>query len=112
MASSGIVATLLPGGKTAQTYFKIPLHIDLTDCAISRNRDKTRVPRDCHLIVWDECTMAHRKAVEAVDRMLRNILQSDRTVGGITFLLCGDFRQTLPVPRGTRNNEISACLKS
>ncbi|XP_046803773.1 uncharacterized protein LOC124419204 [Lucilia cuprina] len=32
---------------------------------------------------------------------------------GITVLLAGDFRQTLPVvPRGTRADEVKACIKS
>ncbi|CAK1583465.1 unnamed protein product [Parnassius mnemosyne] len=54
--------------------------------------------------------MAHRKVVEAVDRSLR---QNDRSMGGITVLFCGDFRQTLPViPQGTRADEVGACLKS
>ncbi|RVE51488.1 hypothetical protein evm_003889 [Chilo suppressalis] len=57
--------------------------------------------------------MAHRKGVEAVDRTLRDIRQNDRPMGGITVLFCGDFRQTLPViPRGTRADEVRACLKS
>ncbi|KAL0860020.1 hypothetical protein ABMA27_010335 [Loxostege sticticalis] len=57
--------------------------------------------------------MAHRKAVEAVDRTLRDIRQNDQPMGGVTMLFCGDFRQTLPVvPRGTKADEIRACLKS
>ncbi|XP_045500045.1 uncharacterized protein LOC123697545 [Colias croceus] len=116
VASSGIAATLLPGGKTAHTMFKIPIDLDRTEsptCSISRNSDKAKVLRECNLIIWDECTMAHRKAVEAVDRTLRDIRQNDRPMGGITVLFCGDFRQTLPViPRGTRADEVRACLKS
>lgn len=115
VASSGIAATLLPGGKTAHTTFKIPIDLDRTEtpaCGVSRNSDKARVIQDCHLIVWDECTMAHKKAVEAVDRMLRDIRMVDSTMGGITVLFCGDFRQTLPVvTRGTRADELNACLK-
>jgi len=34
-------------------------------------------------------------------------------MGGMTVILAGDFRQTLPVvPRGTRADEVRACLKS
>ncbi|GBN52272.1 hypothetical protein AVEN_161644-1 [Araneus ventricosus] len=34
-------------------------------------------------------------------------------MGGVTMVLAGDFRQTLPViPRGTKANEMQACLKS
>lgn len=115
VASSGIAATLLPGGKTAHAMFKIPIQLDTTEtpvCDISRNSDKARILRDCCLIVWDECTMAHRKAVEAVNRTLQDIRQNERQMGGITLLFCGDFRQTLPiVPRGTRADEVNACLK-
>ncbi|KAG6463394.1 hypothetical protein O3G_MSEX013848 [Manduca sexta] len=116
VASSGIAATLLPGGKTAHTMFKIPIDLNRTEsptCSISRNSDKAKILRECNLIIWDECTMAHRKGVEAVDRTLRDIRQNDRPMGGITVLFCGDFRQTLPViPRGTRADEVRACLKS
>ncbi|GBP42624.1 ATP-dependent DNA helicase pif1 [Eumeta japonica] len=116
VASSGIAATLLPGGKTAHTMFKIPIDLDRTEnpvCNISRNSNKAKVLRDCSLIVWDECTMANRKAIEALDRTLRDIKQNGQTMGGITILFCGDFRQTLPViPRGTRADEVRACLKS
>lgn len=55
--------------------------------------------------------MANHKAVEAVDRTLRYMWRDDRPIEGITILFCGDFRQTLPVvPRGTRADEIRACL--
>lgn len=34
-------------------------------------------------------------------------------MGGVTVLLAGDFRQTLPVvPRGTRADEVKACIKT
>ncbi|GBP06610.1 hypothetical protein EVAR_103438_1 [Eumeta japonica] len=75
-------------------------------CNISRNSNKAKVLRDCSLIIWDECTMANRKAIEALDRTLRDIKQNGQTMGGITTF-CGDFRQTLPViPRGTRADEV------
>ena len=71
VASSGIAATLLPGGKTAHAMFKIPIDLESNEtpvCGVSRDSDKGRVLRDCSLIVWDECTMANKKAVEAVNR--------------------------------------------
>lgn len=115
VASSGIAATLLPGGKTAHTAFKIPIDLDSTEtpvCGVSRNCDKAKVLQECSLIVWDESTMANKKAVEAVDRMLQDIRRTARTMGGVTMLFCGDFRQTLPVvTRGTRADEVNACLK-
>ncbi|XP_053593876.1 uncharacterized protein LOC128667531 [Microplitis demolitor] len=115
VASSGISATLLPGGKTAHSMFKIPIDIDRYEspvCNISRNSDKAKVMRDACLIVWDECTMANKKAIEAVDRTLQDLRNNTKRMGGITFLFSGDFRQTLPViTRGTRADEVNASLK-
>ncbi|GBP95554.1 hypothetical protein EVAR_67760_1 [Eumeta japonica] len=57
--------------------------------------------------------MAHKKGIEALNRMLQDIRGFNRLMGGVTVLLAGDFRQTLPVvPRGTRADEIKACIKS
>ncbi|CAG4984962.1 unnamed protein product [Colias eurytheme] len=110
VASSGIAATLLPGGKTAHSMFKIPIDLERAEtpvCGVSRNSDKGHVLKDCSLIVWDECTMANRKAVEAVDRTLQDIRRNENLMGGITVLFSGDFRQTLPVvTRGSRADEI------
>ncbi|XP_015375540.1 PREDICTED: uncharacterized protein LOC107170048 [Diuraphis noxia] len=52
------------------------------------------VLKKCKLIVWDESPMSHKKGF-----------------GGVTVLLAGDFRQTLPiVSSGTQANEIAASL--
>lgn len=57
--------------------------------------------------------MATKKSLEALDRTVQDICNHNQIMGGITTILCGDFRQTLPViPRGTRVEEIEACLKS
>ncbi|XP_065356368.1 uncharacterized protein LOC135950766 [Calliphora vicina] len=116
VASSGIAATLLEGGKTAHATFKIPLelnHIDMPLCKISKQSNLAQVLRDCKLIVWDESTMAHKGGFEALNRTLQDIKSNNFVMGGITVLLAGDFRQTLPVvPRGTRADEVKACLKS
>lgn len=66
----------------------------------------------CQIIVWDECTMSHKKAFEALDRTLKDVRHSEKLMGGALILLSGDFRQTLPViNRGTMVDEIDACLK-
>ncbi|XP_053595501.1 uncharacterized protein LOC128667822 [Microplitis demolitor] len=116
VASSGIAATLIDGGKTAHSTFKLPLEMNHSDnilCNISKQSYIAHVIREAKLIVWDECTMAHKNAIEALNRTLKDIRNSDRIMGGITVVLAGDFRQTLPVvPRGTRADEVKACLKS
>lgn len=57
--------------------------------------------------------MSHRKGIEALDRTLKDIRSNDFFMGKVSILFAGDFRQTLPVvPRGSRADEIHACLKS
>ena len=63
--------------------------------------------------MWDECTMAHKLSLEALETSLKDIRDDTQPYGGVTLLLAGDFRQTLPVIlRDTPADEISACLKS
>ena len=116
VSSSGIAATLLHGGRTAHSTFKLPLNLSHTEspvCNIARGSGLALLLQRCQLIVWDECTMSHKGALEAVDRTLRDLRQTDRLMGGVLLLLSGDFRQTLPViPRGTPADELKACLKS
>ncbi|XP_071579388.1 uncharacterized protein [Temnothorax nylanderi] len=115
VASSGIAATLLEGGRTAHAAFKLPLNLIQTEtplCNISKQSNMAKVLRDCKLIVWDESTMAHKGGFEALSTTLKDIRGNDGVMGGVTVLLAGDFRQTLPiVPRGTRADEVKACVK-
>uniref|UniRef100_A0A0L8G6N3 ATP-dependent DNA helicase n=1 Tax=Octopus bimaculoides TaxID=37653 RepID=A0A0L8G6N3_OCTBM len=116
VATSGIAATLLPGGRTAHSTFKLPLNITSSPtpvCNISKTSDNRQLLAQCRLIVWDERTMAHKGALEALDRALRNIKESHKPIEGVTVWLSWDFRQTLPViPKGTREDEAMAFLKS
>ena len=52
----------------------------------------TEMIRNPDLIVWDECTKALKKSAEALDKTLRDLLNDNRFMGGITFLFAGDFR--------------------
>ncbi|XP_057340808.1 uncharacterized protein LOC130677904 isoform X2 [Microplitis mediator] len=116
VASSGIAATLLDGGRTAHSAFKLPLNIQNNPdavCNIKKQSSMATVLKQCKIIIWDECTMAHKHSLEALDRTLKDIKNNDKLFGGTLLLLSGDFRQTLPViPRSTYADEINACLKS
>lgn len=115
VASSGIASTLLSGGRTAHSAFKLPLNLDRFEqpvCSISRNSNKGRLLQRCKAIIWDECTMAHKKSLEALDRTLKDLRRSESIMGGVVVVLAGDFRQTLPViKRSTPADELNACLK-
>ena len=116
VASTGIAAQLLVGGRTSHSTFKLPLDMTTTDtptCNVSRGSGLAEMLRQCSLIVWDECTMSRKQALEALDRLLKDLRKSSSLMGNVTVVLSGDFRQTLPViKRGTKANELKECLKS
>ncbi|XP_025064597.1 uncharacterized protein LOC102373996 [Alligator sinensis] len=113
---SGIAATLLTGGRTAHSAFKLPLNLasaEASTCNIARGTGKAKVLQECQLIVWDESTMFHKAALEALDRTLQDLQHNDKTMGGVTLVLAGDFQQTLPViPHVPKADELQACLKA
>ena len=114
-ASSGIAATLLIGGRTLHSTFKIPLDLNAIDIPVSSVKRGTalcKVIQEAKAIIVDEAPMTNRRAFEALDRTLRDLTGNNHPMGGICTLLCGDFRQILPViPRGTRGNIVDACVK-
>jgi len=116
MASSGVAATLLAGGRTAHSTLKLPLNVHTADfpvCNIAKSSGQAEVLKQAKLIVWDECTMAHKKSFEALNRTLQDLREDSRLMGGAVVVLGGDYRQTLPVvPRGTPADELNACMKS
>ncbi|KAL4559204.1 hypothetical protein LXL04_031338 [Taraxacum kok-saghyz] len=111
-ATSGIAASLLPGGRTAHSRFKIPLDLtEGTTCRISKQCSLAVLIKSSKLIIWDEAPMAKRTAIEALDDLLRDLMDSETIFGGKVVVLGGDFRQTLPViPNGSKSDTINACL--
>ena len=115
VASSGIAALLLNGGRTAHSRFKIPLTLTETSTLnINYDSDLAKLIRNTTLIIWDEAPMAHKHIFEAVDRTFRDLTgENNKPFGGIIFVMGGDFRQILPVViRGTRAHITDACIKS
>ena len=75
LASSGIAATLLEGGRTAHSERKSPLNIQSNQtptCNISKNSAMAKILQQCKLIVWNECA-AHKKSLEALDKTMKDL---------------------------------------
>ncbi|KAF8100721.1 hypothetical protein N665_0218s0059 [Sinapis alba] len=103
VATAGIAALLLPGGKTAHSRFKLPLNLD----------DRSM----CNIHKGDEAPMAHKHAFKTLDRSLRDFLShtnpeaATQPFGGKTVLLSGDFRKILSViPHGKRPDTVLASI--
>jgi len=118
VASSGIAALLLDGGRTAHSHFKIPIELNEdSTCNISVRTDLAELLRQSALIIWDEAPMLHRHAFEALDRTFRDIMSTvnsefvHKPFGGKVIVFGGDYRQILPViSKGRREDIVNACL--
>ena len=115
MATSGIAATLLPGGRTVHNRLKVPIKLHETS---ELNGGKTKGPiaeliKKTDLMIIDEVTMGSKLMFETIDRSLRKLRnEPNKPFGGITLVLSGDWRQCLPVvPKGSRAQIIHETLK-
>ncbi|XP_019163486.1 PREDICTED: uncharacterized protein LOC109159830 [Ipomoea nil] len=120
VASSGIASLLLLGSRTSHSRFAIPLSVneDFT-CNISQGSDLCELIIKCKLIIWDEAPMTHKYCFETLDKTMRDILRftvpgsDQKTFGGKTVVLGGDFRQILPViTKATRPMIVGATINS
>jgi hypothetical protein len=114
VASSGIAALLLQGGRTAHSCFKIPIPChESSICNIPKTSHLAELIRMTDLVIWDEAPMQHRHNMEAVDRSFRDILNnSEKPFGGLTVVFGGDFRQILPVIiKGSRGQTVASCIQ-
>ncbi|KAI5422227.1 hypothetical protein KIW84_045623 [Lathyrus oleraceus] len=111
-ASSGIVATLLPGGRTAHSRFKIPVDIQPSSIyGIQKQKDLANLIRVAAAIIWGESPITNENCLEALEWSLQDICSNNAPFGRKVLIMGGDFRQVLPVVRkGTKAQMISACI--
>jgi len=109
-ATSGIAASIMPGGRTAHSRFKIPIKLqDNSVYNFTKQSGTAALLREASLIIWDEVAMTRRQAVETLDRSLQDITGCDLLFGGKVIVFGGEH--VLPVvPRGTRAQICDASL--
>jgi ATP-dependent DNA helicase PIF1 len=113
VASTGIAANLLKGGRTYHSQFKVfgPFNETTTSDLRETSVDADLI-RKAKVIIWDESTMADTHALDAVNRLLKTLMRNNKPFGGKVLLLGGDFRQTLPILKhGSRGAIVEACIK-
>ncbi|KAI5390569.1 hypothetical protein KIW84_075757 [Lathyrus oleraceus] len=89
-ASSGIAATLLPGGRTAHSRFKIPIDIQPSSISgIEKQKDLANLIRVATAIIWDEAPMTNKNCLEALDRSLQDICSNNAPFGGKVLIMGG-----------------------
>ena len=117
VATTGIAALQLDGGKTAHTSFRIPFDSTgsrrgLFSLGIKSNSTLGKLLReDVELIIWDEAPMINKDIFDTVDDWMKRERDDQRPFGGVNVILGGDFRQVLPVVRGgTRADQTTASI--
>ena len=111
-ATTGKAAMHLSKGRTFHSRFKAPLILN-EDCRlrIPLGTELAKLVEMALIIVIDEATMLNNMLLQALDACLRDIMNTDLPFGGKVVVLCGDFRQTLPVvPGASRAGIIAKCL--
>ena len=94
VAFTGIAATLLQGGRTFNSRFKYKINADAADsCNISKGTGLAKLIKRAKIIVWDEAPMSDKILLEALDRLLQDLMDSNEPFGGKIVVLGGDFRQ-------------------
>lgn len=100
VAQTGIAASLLPLGSTAHRHFKIPLSAEENmHSTLDHESNEAEYLRQLDLIIWDEATMADRRILECVHKLMTTLRydQNNKIFGGCPFVFAGDWKQTLPV---------------
>jgi hypothetical protein len=81
-------------------------------CNVKKNTHLSELIIQASLIIWDEAPINHSYCLKALDRTLRYILSytildaQNKQFGGKTFVLGGDFRQTLSIIQNSTKQQI------
>ncbi|XP_015054925.1 uncharacterized protein LOC107001362 [Solanum pennellii] len=110
--TSGVAASIFPGGHTIHSRFEIPLQTsESTMTNMSKQSGAAKLIRKAKVIIWDEAGIAKCQTIETVDRSFRDIKDIDKPFGVKVMVFGGDFRQVLPVvPKSTRAEIVNASL--
>jgi hypothetical protein len=116
VATTGIAASLLEGGHTIHSQFKLPINVSNDSVSgVIPNSAAGQYIRTSKLLIVDEVSSALSEIITVLDRLYRDIeidLNRNRPFGGHVVLFCGDFRQCLPViPHGLRATTVEHSAK-
>eukprot|EP00660_Eupelagonema_oceanica_P017241 gene17241-biopygen22137 len=100
----------MPGGRTLHSRYGLPVPLPLEGAAsrIKMQSPQAAVLRGARLIIIDEGPTAAKAVYDAIDELLKDVMQHDpvesaKPFGGKVVLIGGAFRQLPPVIRhGTR----------
>jgi hypothetical protein len=101
VAASALAATLLPGGSTAHSVFKIPIPTTSASYCGVKGTDRELI-RHCKCICYDEVSMVGKDVADCLNRFLQDVMGNEKPFGGKVVVFLGDFKQLMPVAPGRR----------
>ncbi|KAG2695935.1 hypothetical protein I3760_07G034500 [Carya illinoinensis] len=94
---SSVAASILHGSRIAHSRIKISLDANKNfTYNVSKQSGLARLLQRIKLIIWDEAPMSGKESIEALDKMLKDINDSELSFGEKVIVLGGDFRNGLP----------------
>ncbi len=103
VAASALAATVLTGGRTAHSTFRIPIPATSSSvCGVKAGERK--LIREAAIIFYDEISMVNVEVANTLDRSLREIMKNSIPFGGKVVVFLGDFKQLLPVNPGVKGD--------
>uniref|UniRef100_A0A8R1E8S9 ATP-dependent DNA helicase n=1 Tax=Caenorhabditis japonica TaxID=281687 RepID=A0A8R1E8S9_CAEJA len=67
---TGIASTLLSNGRTSASLFKLKIGNDSKTSNHSEGSNETKKLKEMDVIIWDECSMISKTALETADFVL------------------------------------------
>ena len=93
-------------------YSNFLFQLDNSTFNITPNSIHGHFLRQVSLFLLDETSMILKHALNAIDRLLKDICSNNFPFGGKIILFGGDFRQILPVvKRGQPAEILESCIK-
>jgi hypothetical protein len=112
VASTGIAATLLIGGRTAHSAFRIPIDCDAKDTPrIDGQEALAQKLRRAKIVIVDEVTMINKHVYNFIDATLRSLYsgpEREMPFAGKIVAISGDWKQRLPIVTSGKRPEIVA----
>ncbi|XP_065663191.1 ATP-dependent DNA helicase pif1-like [Hydra vulgaris] len=112
-AWTGIAATLFTNGCTLHGLFQLRIPIlDNSTCNVTPNSIHGYFLRQVSLFLLDGTSIIPKHALNAINRLLKDICNNSIPFGGKIILFGGDFRQILPVVKREQPAEIvESCIE-
>ena len=87
-ATTGIAGTLLKGGRTVHSGFKLPVPLLETSVSSMRlNSPEASVLREAVLLIIDEITMLPKHGLRCIEKLLREIIDQSMSLASCQNIL-------------------------